>query len=243
MLWGNTNGSIGTVSALMLLIGAVLLLAFGIIHLRIPAAIGASFLITLFLGAGKGFDQLYFTTQFLGGGLILGSFFVATDCVTSPITRKGQIWYGVLIGVMTAASSAGRDRRGYGVRNTGIESVRAVYGTTDGAEALRKKKTGTGFTEQETVMIAYIKGALAYTEPEEERGSSGEQEESAIGFSFPDGIWICCLRWARNFACIRICRCGRMPSCCLAFSRRRIGSCFSSFWELMASVQRRPSVC
>ena len=103
MLWGNTNGSIGTVSALMLLIGAVLLLAFGIIHLRIPAAIGISFLITLFLGAGKGFDQLYFTTQFLGGGLILGAFFVATDCVTSPITRKGQIWYGVLIGVMTAA--------------------------------------------------------------------------------------------------------------------------------------------
>ena len=78
-------------------------LAFGIIHLRIPAAIGISFLITLFLGAGKGFDQLYFTTQFLGGGLILGTFFVATDCVTSPITRKGQIWYGVLIGVMTAA--------------------------------------------------------------------------------------------------------------------------------------------
>ena len=103
MLWGNTNGSIGTVSAAMLLLGAVLLLAFGIIHLRIPAAIGASFLITLFLGAGKGFDQLYFTTQFLGGGLILGAFFVATDCVTSPITRKGQIWYGVLIGVMTAA--------------------------------------------------------------------------------------------------------------------------------------------
>lgn len=103
MLWGNTNGSIGTVSAAMLLLGAVLLLAFGIIHLRIPAAIGISFLITLFLGAGKGFDQLYFTTQFLGGGLILGAFFVATDCVTSPITRKGQIWYGVLIGVMTAA--------------------------------------------------------------------------------------------------------------------------------------------
>ena len=103
MLWGNTNGSIGTVSAAMLLLGAVLLLAFGIIHLRIPAAIGISFLITLFLGAGKGFDQLYVTTQFLGGGLILGAFFVATDCVTSPITRKGQIWYGVLIGVMTAA--------------------------------------------------------------------------------------------------------------------------------------------
>ena len=83
MLWGNTNGSIGTVSAVMLLIGAVLLLGFGIIHLRIPAAIGASFLITLFLGAGKGFVQLYFTTQFLGGGFLLGTFFVATDCVTS----------------------------------------------------------------------------------------------------------------------------------------------------------------
>lgn len=103
MLWGNTNGSIGTVSAVMLLLGAVVLLGFGIIHLRIPAAIGASFLITLFLGAGKGFDQLYFTTQFLGGGFLLGTFFLATDCVTSPITRKGQIWYGVLIGVMTAA--------------------------------------------------------------------------------------------------------------------------------------------
>ena len=103
MLWGNTNGSIGTVSAAMLLLGAVLLLAFGIIHLRIPAAIGISFLITLFLGAGKGFDQLYFTTQFLGGGLMEGSCVVATACVASPSPREGQIWYGVLIGVMTAA--------------------------------------------------------------------------------------------------------------------------------------------
>ncbi len=102
MLWGNTNGSIGTVSAVMLLIGAVILLAFGIIRLRIPVSIGASFLITLFIGSGRGFDQLYFTTQFLGGGFLLGTFFMATDCVTSPITRKGQIWYGILIGVLTA---------------------------------------------------------------------------------------------------------------------------------------------
>ncbi len=103
MLLGNTNGSIGTVSALMLLLGAIILLAFGVIRLRIPVAIGASFLLTLFIGAGKGFDQLYFTTQFLGGGFLLGTFFMATDCVTSPITRKGQIWYGILIGVLTAA--------------------------------------------------------------------------------------------------------------------------------------------
>ncbi len=103
MLWGNTSGSIGTVSAVMLLIGAILLLSFGIIHLRIPVSIGASFLITLFLGAGRGFDQLYFTTQFLGGGFLLGTFFMATDCVTSPLTRRGQIWYGILIGVLTAA--------------------------------------------------------------------------------------------------------------------------------------------
>ena len=101
MLWGGTNGSIGAASALMLLVGALILLGAGVIRLRIPAAVTAAFTLTLFLFSGRGVDQLFFTTQILGGGFLLVTFFMATDTVTSPITPGGQILYGILIGILT----------------------------------------------------------------------------------------------------------------------------------------------
>ena len=57
----------------------------------------------LFVGlfGGHGFDPAYISAQLAGGGLMLGAFFMATDYVTSPITPKGQIVFGVLLGILT----------------------------------------------------------------------------------------------------------------------------------------------
>lgn len=102
MLLGNTNGGLGTTSALLILAGGVFLLAFGIISFRIPAACGLSFVLMLALFSGHGFDQIYLTAQVCGGGFILAVWFMATEPVTSPITKRGQIIYGCLTGVIAA---------------------------------------------------------------------------------------------------------------------------------------------
>jgi electron transport complex protein RnfD len=91
---GLRPGSIGEVSALLVLAGAAVLVARGIITLTIPLAVFAgTAAITLFSGAPW--------LHLLGGGLWLGAFFMATDYVTSPTTRNGQIVFGLVIGVLT----------------------------------------------------------------------------------------------------------------------------------------------
>lgn len=101
MFLGNIQGTIGETSVVALMIGAVILLWFEVIDLRIPGTYILSFAVfTLFLG-GRGFDFSYMCAEICGGGLILGAFFMATDYVTSPITKTGQLVYGVLLGVLT----------------------------------------------------------------------------------------------------------------------------------------------
>ena len=102
---GNIHGTIGETSALAILIGAVILLAFKIIDLKVPLTyIGsfAVFVIFYMLGTGKGFDVNYLFSHLFGGGLMLGAWFMATDYVTTPITPKGQLIYGCCLGVVTA---------------------------------------------------------------------------------------------------------------------------------------------
>ena len=101
MFLGTIPGTIGETSALALLIGAIFLLVTGVIDLRIPGTYIASFLVFAGLFGGHGFDPAYLTAELAGGGLMLGAFFMATDYVTSPITKKGQIVYGILLGVLT----------------------------------------------------------------------------------------------------------------------------------------------
>ncbi len=60
-----------------------------------------SFAVFALIFGGHGIDANYLLGQILGGGLILGAFFMATDYVTSPITAKGQIIFGVFLGIMT----------------------------------------------------------------------------------------------------------------------------------------------
>ena len=50
---------------------------------------------------GHGFDPIYLAAELCGGGLLLGAFFMATDYVTSPITKNGKIIFGVCLGILT----------------------------------------------------------------------------------------------------------------------------------------------
>lgn len=101
MLVGNTAGTIGETSVIAIVIGAIILIWFEIIDLRIPATYLVSFAVFVLLFGGHGFDVNYLIAQLCGGGLMLGAFFMATDYVTSPITKTGQLVYGCILGILT----------------------------------------------------------------------------------------------------------------------------------------------
>ena len=101
MFLGHAMGHIG-VSICALLIGAVFLLVSGTITWEIPVSCIAVFLVMMGLFGGQGFDPMFLAAHFCGGGLVLGAFFMATDPVTSPMTRTGQLIYGALIGGLAA---------------------------------------------------------------------------------------------------------------------------------------------
>ena len=98
---GRIPGTIGEVSKLCLLIGAAYLIIKKVISPKIPCIYIATVAVFTLLFGGHGFDINYVLCEILGGGLIFGAFFMATDYVTSPITPKGQIVYAVILGVMT----------------------------------------------------------------------------------------------------------------------------------------------
>jgi RnfABCDGE-type electron transport complex D subunit len=101
MLLGNIRGTIGETSVLAIMIGAMFLLLMGVIDLRIPGTYIVTFVVFITIFGGHGFDAQYITAHLCGGGLMLGAWFMATDYVTSPITFRGQIVYGVCLGLLT----------------------------------------------------------------------------------------------------------------------------------------------
>ncbi len=101
MFVGMIPGTIGETSVIALLIGAAYLLAKKVINWRIPVIYIGSLAVFVLLLGGRGFDLGYVAAHIMGGGLIFGAFFMATDYVTSPITPAGQIIYGVCLGVLT----------------------------------------------------------------------------------------------------------------------------------------------
>ena len=99
---GNHGGTIGETSIVALLIGAIYLVVKRVISLRIPVAYIASFAVFILLFGGQNSTDINFVlTHVLGGGLIFGAFFMATDYVTSPITPMGQIIFGICLGILT----------------------------------------------------------------------------------------------------------------------------------------------
>lgn len=102
MLLGNTGGCMGEVCEIAILIGLAYMLARKIITWHIPVSI----IVTVFIFAGilHLADPAHFVTPIyhvVSGGLLLGAVFMATDYVTSPMSKKGQLVYGVAIGFLT----------------------------------------------------------------------------------------------------------------------------------------------
>jgi len=102
LFFGRVGGCLGETSVLLLLIGAVYLLYKRYIGLGVPLSyIGIVALLSWIFSGTKGYftgDPLF---AVLSGGLILGAFFMATDMVTTPVTVKGRIIFGVGCGVLT----------------------------------------------------------------------------------------------------------------------------------------------
>lgn len=101
MFLGNCAGSIGEISALALLLGGIYLIVRKVISPRIPLAyLGSVALLTLIFHKTDT-PLLWMLYSLLSGGVILGAIFMATDYVTSPVTKKGQILYGIGCGILT----------------------------------------------------------------------------------------------------------------------------------------------
>lgn len=119
MFIGTTPGTIGETSTVALLIGAAILVVTKVISLRIPVSYLGSFAVLMFFFGDRQFSiaevasgatdfgtlftqaGTYTLAQLMCGGIMFGAFFMATDYATSPITKKGQILFGICCGVIT----------------------------------------------------------------------------------------------------------------------------------------------
>jgi len=102
MLLGNTGGSLGEMSALALLLGGVYLLVRKVISWHIPIVLLAT--MAVFTGIFWIINPEHYANpviHILSGGAILGAFFMATDLVTSPMTKKGMVVFAIAIGIIT----------------------------------------------------------------------------------------------------------------------------------------------
>ncbi len=102
LMFGLTTGSTGETSAVLILLGGLYLIARNMMNWRIPVVI----LLTVYLLSGALYladAQAYPPPMFMlfSGGLMLGALFMATDMVGSPMTHRGVVLHGVLIGVLT----------------------------------------------------------------------------------------------------------------------------------------------
>ncbi len=102
LLLGQQGGSMGEVSALMLLAGGLYLIARRVISPRIPLAyLGTAALVAFLFPGGEGGRLAWTAAELLSGGLMLGAFFFATDPATTPVTPRGQLMFGVGCGLLT----------------------------------------------------------------------------------------------------------------------------------------------
>jgi electron transport complex protein RnfD len=102
LLFGEIPGCIGEVSALILIIGGLWLLARRVITPRVPVSYLGTVALLTFVFSPAGVDSLQFMLySILSGGLMLGAIFMATDYTTCPVTKRGQILYGIGCGLLT----------------------------------------------------------------------------------------------------------------------------------------------
>ena len=99
---GTVGGSLGEVSALALLLGGLYLLCKKVISWQIPVAYIVTVALVTLISAPAGVSAVdYMLYNVLGGGLMLGAIFMATDYATSPVTKPGQLVFGIGCGLIT----------------------------------------------------------------------------------------------------------------------------------------------
>ena len=106
MFAGNVAGSFGEIATLALLLGGAYLLVRRVITLHIPVAVLGTMAVFAAIYGAFSFDTPHLVSNFalfhlLSGGAVLGAFFMATDYVTSPMTTKGMVIFGIGIGALT----------------------------------------------------------------------------------------------------------------------------------------------
>ncbi len=107
LIIGHHPGTIGETSVIAILVGAIILILLGVITLEIPGSYILAFLAFMIVFSQGGLIQTgsvnvgYMCAQLCSGGLMLGAFFMATDYVSSPITPKGKIVFGICCGILT----------------------------------------------------------------------------------------------------------------------------------------------
>ena len=101
MFLGNCPGSIGEVSALALLVGGAYLVYRKVISARIPLAYLGTVAVLTLVFSKTGDPVSWMLYSLFSGGVMLGAIFMATDYATSPVTARGQIYYGIGCGVLT----------------------------------------------------------------------------------------------------------------------------------------------
>lgn len=99
MFMGNIPGTIGEVSVVALLIGAIYMLVKRVITLRIPLTYILTVAIFVFIFGEQSLS--YVLAHILGGGLIFGAFFMATDYSSTPATKLGQYVFAIFVGILT----------------------------------------------------------------------------------------------------------------------------------------------
>ena len=115
MFLGKIGGSMGEVSALLLIAGGVYLMIRKVINWQTPVAYIATVAVLTFLSPKGGMSGLeWMLYSLFGGGLMLGAFFMATDYATSPVTKKGQLVFGIGCGIFTVLI------RYFGAYNEGV---------------------------------------------------------------------------------------------------------------------------
>lgn len=102
MFLGRCGGSLGEVSALLLLLGGIYLIIRKVISWQIPVCYIATVAILTLIAAPAGISGVdYMLYNVFGGGLMLGAIFMATDYATSPVTKWGQVIFGIGCGLLT----------------------------------------------------------------------------------------------------------------------------------------------
>lgn len=175
MLLGNVPGSIGTASAVCVLIGAAILFLAGIIRLDIPLAAMISFSVIYVLFGGHGLSGYYLAAQIAGGSFLFTVFFMANDFATTPVGKQARIVYGILLGVLIGLFRIAGSREN--------AALYALFLTNLSARFLDARLAQRPFGTQTARRRTRISGARTPEEQEKKRRQK-EEEERALAESF-----------------------------------------------------------